>query len=173
MKKFNSSSIILCGFMGSGKSTVGKVFSSKLGRKFVDLDNFIEEKAGQKISEIFSNHGEDYFRKLESDALKEVLSCDKKIVLSLGGGTIVSKINQDIIKNNGILFFIDTPFEICYSRISGDKSRPIASAEDKISLQNRFDTRHKIYTECSDFKISGENSPTEIADEILGITKLL
>ncbi len=173
MKKTNGSAIILCGFMGSGKSTVGKNLSTKLGRKFVDLDDFIVEKFGMEISEIFSSRGEEFFRKLETEYLELVLSSQKNIVLSLGGGTIVSPSNQNAVSNGGILFFIDTPFEVCYSRISGDSSRPIATAEDKISLENRFDARHKIYTECSDFKISGENSPTQIAEEILGITKLL
>ncbi|SDB44657.1 shikimate kinase [Flavobacteriaceae bacterium MAR_2010_188] len=92
--------VVLMGYMGSGKSTVGSNLAEKLSYKFIDLDHFIENKEGKTIKQIFSDSGAIYFRKLETTVLKEVLDSTENIVLALGGGTPCYGNNLDIIKSS-------------------------------------------------------------------------
>ena len=163
-------SVYLCGFMGCGKSTVGKILAKKLGVEFYDLDAYIEKKAGMKISEIFKNQGEEHFRHLESEALRDFK--DKKGVVATGGGALLSEENAQIAQSAGISVFIDTDFEICYGRIKGDKKRPIAYNSTKEELSGRFQTRYPLYKAHSKISCNGNNSPTMIADEIYESVKL-
>src|SRR3970282_713969 len=97
--------IYLTGFMGSGKSTIGPILANTLGWDFYDLDRVIEKKTGKKIRQIFEQDGENFFRKIETETLKE-LSVNNKVIISLGGGTIVSDENIGILKNSGKLIYL-------------------------------------------------------------------
>ena len=90
--------IILIGFMGAGKSTMGKLIANKLGWRFIDTDAYIEKKEGRSIQDIFTDDGEDYFRSAETDVLRELFKADEKYVLALGGGT-------PLLEENRVLFF--------------------------------------------------------------------
>ena len=90
--------IILIGFMGAGKSTMGKLIANKLGCSFIDTDTYIEKKEGRSIQDIFTDDGEDYFRSAETDVLRELLKADEKYVLALGGGTPLLEENRVLIK---------------------------------------------------------------------------
>ena len=163
-------SVYLCGFMGCGKSTIGKILAKKLGLEFYDLDTYIEEKAGMTIPQIFEKYGETHFRTLESDALMEFR--DKKGVVATGGGALLSEKNAEIANFCGITVFIDTDFEMCYSRIKDDKKRPIAYNSTKEQLFDRYQTRYSLYKAHSKLSCNGNNSPNMIADEILESVKL-
>ncbi len=164
--------IVLSGFMGCGKTTVGKILSAITGYKFIDLDEFIEDKLSAKICDIFAKHGENYFREEETSALKDILfSNENNIVLSLGGGAIINSVNAEIIRENGTVFYINLPFETCYERIYCDKNRPLASSGDKNALFEKFCSRENTYKKTAHFIINGENSPEIIAEEIYRNTK--
>ena len=98
--------IVLCGFMGCGKTTVGKILSEKLSMKFVDVDELIEQEQGMTISEIFEKYGEIGFRKIENETIKKVSQWNNAIV-STGGGSVLNVDNVTALKSSGKIFFLD------------------------------------------------------------------
>ncbi len=163
------SMLYLCGFMGCGKTTVGKKLAEIMGYDFIDLDEYIEKKAGMKISEIFAEYGEDFFRDKENDALKEITG--EKIVVSTGGGAMTFKRNADVASSKGKIVFIDTPFEDCYRRIKNDPNRPKVTANSYNELINLFEKRKPHYNSSSDFAVNGHKSVMEIVNNILILLK--
>lgn len=116
--------IFICGFMGTGKTTVGKQLASKLDMPFHDLDAHVENQVGQTIADIFEAYGEEEFRKKEKAALLNIIRT-KKGVVALGGGSLHNQHLVDHIKVNGLLVFINTPMEEIVERISSHKNRPL------------------------------------------------
>lgn len=116
--------IFICGFMGAGKSTLGKKLAKQLRRPFLDLDDKIEEQAGQTIPAIFGQSGETGFRTAERRALMEIVR-DFEGVVALGGGSLQDQHLVDHLKLNGLLIFIKTPISVILDRISGDTNRPL------------------------------------------------
>lgn len=110
--------------MGSGKSHIGKLVSSKLGYKFEDLDDTIAKTAGMPIAEIFSRYGESYFRSLERDILNKSLQ-NRHQVLSLGGGTLTDIEIVNLIKKTNLLVHISPPYDVLIRRIQGKARRPL------------------------------------------------
>ena len=159
--------IFLCGFMGCGKTTVGKIVADISGRAFIDLDNYIEDAAGMTIPEIFEKYGEPHFRALETEALG--LLSESYSVIATGGGALLSAQNSCIASKNGLVIFIDTPFEMCYDRMCDDPHRPIAASSTKEQLKARYDERYPKYKQNSAITISGEGTPEEIAARILHV----
>jgi len=155
------SSIFLCGFMGCGKSTVGKILASLLNCDFIDLDNFIENAEKMTIPEIFQNRGESYFREAEANAIAKLSS--SSAVIATGGGALIPEKNAISAKQNGKIIFIDTDFKICYNRIKTDKNRPLASSRTKDELFELFEARKPIYISHSDTIINGNSSARKIA----------
>ncbi|MBR6102226.1 MAG: shikimate kinase [Ruminococcus sp.] len=156
--------IFLCGFMGCGKSTVGKLYASKSGRIFVDMDSYIEDYEHKTIAEIFRDKGEAHFRKLERDAVERLSSSG--YVVATGGGAMVDPRNAAAAKKGGTVIFIDTPFEACYSRIKGDKRRPLAANSSREELLDRFEARKGAYLAAADRTVDGSGSPIEICELI-------
>lgn len=156
--------IYLCGFMGCGKSTVGRILAKELGYSFVDLDKYIIEKEGMSISEIFEKHGEKYFRKLEAASITAFKG--QNVIIATGGGALVPTENALAARANGLIVFINTSFHICYDRISGDSSRPLTRTKSKAQLFELYKKRIPYYITHCDFEVDGNGSPTEIADEI-------
>ena len=122
--------------MGSGKTTVGKNLSERLNFSFLDLDKWIEHKEKRGISDIFSIHGENYFRKAESEALKEVYAGEKKII-ALGGGTVCFNSNLQMIKKNSLLIYLKAEPEELANRLGMDYSqRPLLANKSKGELRS-------------------------------------
>ena len=143
--------IFLCGFMGCGKSTVGKELAKLMGTKFVDMDTYIETKEGMSIPEIFAQKGEPYFRKVEAETVVE-LSKGNAIV-GCGGGAMLNTTSAEVGRKSGQVIFLDVPFNVCYKRIKGDTNRPIVMNNSKEQLQDIFNQRHEIYQANSSFKV--------------------
>ena len=156
--------IFLCGFMGCGKSTVGKILARKMKVRCIDLDKYIEEKEGMTIPEIFDTKGEDYFRRCETKALAEFK--DTGGIVATGGGALLSEENGKVAKESGFVVFIDTRFEDCYERIKDDPHRPIAFNSTKQQLKDRYDYRRPLYKAHSDYTVSGGYPPIVIASKI-------
>jgi shikimate kinase/3-dehydroquinate synthase len=123
--KKESFNIALTGLMGSGKSTVGKYLANHLKKNFIDTDQIIEEREGKTISQIFEDNGEEYFRKLEADLINEIFAEGKDLVVSLGGGAVVSAENREIIKDNSKLIALIADPQDLHQRIKRRKSRPL------------------------------------------------
>lgn len=161
----NSKNIILVGFMGSGKTTIGKRVAKALTEKycnyrFIDMDNEIEKKTGMKISFIFEKFGEEYFRELETELCEE-LSNTKLCVIATGGGVIKSKNNMTLLKKSGIVVYLKANTEHIYRNIKDDTSRPLLQCDDKISkIKQLLEDRKPLYEGLSDIivDVSGINS---------------
>jgi shikimate kinase len=158
---------VLVGFMGAGKSSVGKILAQRLGAEFVDVDERIEETAGRSIGDIFVSSGEAAFREMEKEAILDAVSVPGR-VLAAGGGAFVDEANRRALKEYGPVFFLDVSVESVLERLSGDRSRPLfPGGKEEGKLRELMERRRPSYREA-DFTVSTDNrSVTEIADDIL------
>ena len=150
--------IILCGFMGSGKTTLAKGLSSALDMPLADTDEEIVKRQGRTIAEIFATDGEAYFRSLETELIKE-LSEKEGYIISLGGGLAVNPANHPYLKAAGTLLLLDCGIEETLRRISGDKTRPLTTG-GKEDIIARYNYRKPIYESVADIVIDSSASPS-------------
>lgn len=165
--------IFLCGFMGCGKSTVGKELAKLMGSKFIDMDTYIENKEQLSIPEIFSQKGEPYFRQVEAQTVIELSKTNA--IVGCGGGAMLNSTSAEVGRKNGLVIFLDVPFSTCYDRIKDDSNRPIVMNNSKEQLEKIFNDRHSIYQANSSFKVDIDSnvSPFENARTINSLVKLL
>ncbi len=157
--------IYLVGFMGSGKSTVGHILAEKLDMEFIDVDTEIEKKENKKISEIFKEKGEPYFRELEKKEI-DLITKKKGVVVSTGGGLGADIENMKKMKETGTVIWLDVPINIILKRCEKDINRPLLQQPFE-DLKKLFEDRKKVYS-MSDIHIKIENqTPEEIVQEIL------
>ena len=172
LKKLFTMNIFIVGPMGSGKSTVGKIISDELFLNFFDTDDEIEARTGASIDWIFDLEGEDGFRKRESEMLEEMVK-KNSIVLSTGGGIILSKSNRELLSSRGTVFYLSTPISTQVERTSKDKDRPLLKNGDAGKILTKLhDERKNLYKEVSDHIIITEDkSSQEVANEIIKVIK--
>ena len=156
--------IYLCGFMGFGKSHIGRLLAKMLGCTFADLDKYIEEKEGRSIPDIFANEGEAYFRTLESRYIKEM---PENSVVATGGGAIINPDTAKTAREKGIVVFLDADFSVCYGRIKGDTHRPLVVNNTKEQLEALFNKRREIYKKNSSVTVNANRKDKDIAGEII------
>ena len=164
--------IFIVGPMGSGKSTVGKIISSELFLNFFDTDEEIETRTGASIDWIFDLEGEEGFRKRESNILEEMVQ-QNSIVLSTGGGIILSESNRELLSSRGTVFYLATPIGVQLERTSKDKDRPLLKNGDpgKI-LEELHVARESLYEEVADYIVNTEGkSSQEVSSEIIKLVK--
>ena len=154
--------------MGSGKSTIGNLLSKKMGMAFIDLDAYIEKKENKSVSQIFEESGEEYFRQLERDAVKE-LAYKKSIILAAGGGTLTFRENVDVLKNaNNKIILLDLPVEVISKRLQGDTKRPLLNRPDKEKVMRElYEKRLPLYRSAADIVVNAANSPMQVCMEIM------
>jgi len=164
--------IFIVGPMGSGKSTVGKIISDELFLNFFDTDDEIESRTGASIDWIFDLEGEEGFRKRESSILEEMVK-QNSIVLSTGGGIILSDSNRELLSSRGTVFYLSTPISVQIERTSKDKDRPLLKNGDPEEILTRLQKERKdLYESVSDHVIETENkSSQEVASEIINLVK--
>ena len=149
--------IVLIGFMGSGKTTVGKALEESTNMSFVDTDELIEAYEGSKIRNIFENKGEAYFRRLENETLKNLLSCTDHKIISTGGGIVTNQDNVTLLKQLGKVFYLRIKPETVVARLEGDKTRPLLMGEDKlIKVEGLMDSRKELYEIAADKTINAD-----------------
>lgn len=151
--------IILCGFMGSGKTTLAKELSKKLNMPIIDTDEEIVKAEGRSIAEIFEKDGESYFRALET-RLIERLSEREGNIISLGGGLAANKENHPYLKKAGIVILLDCGTEETLRRIADDPTRPL-TAGGKEDIIARYSIRKPIYESVADIVIDSSKSIEE------------
>ncbi len=163
--------IVLCGFMGSGKSTVGKALSCALEFPLYDSDKEIEIKENMKISEIFGLKGEQYFRTAESETIKH-LSIKENIIIATGGGAVLNPENTENLKRTGIIVFLDVTAKTVVKRLEGDLTRPLLMREDKETAVNELlNYRKPIYESVCDIKIDANGDYKDIVKKIVEFYK--
>ena len=164
--------IFIVGPMGSGKSTVGKIISDEMFLSFFDTDEEIESRTGASIDWIFDLEGEAGFRKRESDILNEMVE-KNSIVLSTGGGIILSDNNRELLSSRGTVFYLSTPILTQVERTAKDKDRPLLKDGDpKEILTKLHNEREALYEMVSDHVVDTENkSSSDVASEIISLAK--
>ncbi len=157
--------VFLIGFMGSGKTTIGKLLAERLGWKFIDIDEIIEKKEGMKISDIFKYKGEPYFRKLEKKTLKELIDKNKNTVVATGGGLGADPEALELMKENGFVIWLDVDFEEFKRRCSKDGNRPLLRLGEE-ELRDLFDKRNLVYRQAH-LRINASESYENILKSIM------
>ncbi len=161
--------LILIGFMGSGKTTVGLKLSYRLRTPVEDTDKLIEQREEKTISELFAEEGEAHFRKLETALLEEIKDRNYTRILSVGGGTVVNPVNRKLLKECGTVIYFRVRPETVYERVKNDTARPLLQCEDPLSkIKELMEARKQAYEECADIIIDvDELSQDEVADRIV------
>lgn len=172
MKKNN---IILIGFMGTGKSSVGASLARTLSMKFLDTDNEIEKRCQMTISELFQSKGEESFRLMETNLLKEYLETLNHAVISTGGGMPLREENASLLREIGHVIFLKTSKEVTYQRLKHDTTRPLLQCENPLgAIEQMLKIRVPIYETCADMVLETEDkSIATIVQEILSIKEKL
>ena len=165
MKKKN---IVLIGFMGCGKSTIGKKLAETLGFTFQDTDAAIEAIYQKSISKMFEEDGEEYFRNAETEMLSKLAGTAEGVVLATGGGMPMREENAVLLREIGTVVFLDTKLETILERLQNDTGRPLADVEDKENrLRLLYETRVPVYRSASEYCLDTEHkSVQEIVTEI-------
>jgi len=136
--------VFLIGFMGSGKSTVGRALAARLGRRFVDTDRLIEDREGRSIDRIFEQSGEGYFRGVEHDVLNGLGDADG-LVVATGGGLFLGAEQRRWIRRRGIAVWLDVPLEVLRRRLGEGAERPLWNPDDAVGLRALFAKRRATY----------------------------
>ena len=159
--------IVLIGAPGSGKSTVGAALSKKLALDFVDTDQLIEDREGKAITDIFVVDGEPYFRAIELETLKQVLTMDN-LVVSLGGGAPISEqAQQELSASDSTVVFLDVSLATAAPRVGFNRDRPLLLGNPRAQWQALSDKRRPIYEALADVSIKVDDmSVAEIISEI-------
>ncbi|MBI5577200.1 MAG: shikimate kinase [Deltaproteobacteria bacterium] len=158
---------VLVGFMGAGKTTVGKMLAKRLDAEFVDVDDLIEKAEGRSIREIFASPGEGAFRKMEKAAIRNVVSVPGRVIAA-GGGAFLDEGNRLMLSAYGPVFFLDVSCESVLARLSGDRSRPLLPGEEK-GLRELLEARRPFYL-LADFTVpTGSRPAREVAEDILAL----
>lgn len=163
--------IVLCGFMGCGKTTVGRKLAVQTGRRFVDMDEYIEEQAGMPVSAIFEQFGEADFRRREREACKE-LAGQSGLVIASGGGALTFPENVETLAATGCIVLIGVTTATVLNRLRGDTTRPLLARPDKEqAAKELFDRRLPLYRAAADVEVDGEQPPAKVAADIAAAVK--
>lgn len=162
-------SIVLIGFMGSGKTTIGKLLQERTGFLLLDSDHEIEKEQGKKISEIFKEQGEPAFRKMEADYLDRLSISDQKLILSTGGGMPLLEENARRMKKVGKVIYLKASADTIYQRVKEDTDRPLLQTGDrKKTIEELLAKRDPLYSRAADIIIETDDLDLKmVADEIL------
>ena len=162
--------IYLVGFMGSGKSTIGRLLADHLGWSFCDLDAEIESAQGASVAEIFDTRGEAEFRRLEREAVqKRVFDVQhgRPMVVALGGGAFVEQANQALLSENGVPIWIDCSFDRVCARLNGTSHRPLA--RDPGKFEQLYHDRREAYGKADFWIEVKSDDPADIVTAILAL----
>lgn len=156
------SNIILVGMPGCGKSTIGEKLAEKLNYDFCDLDDYIVEKEDMTIDQMFE-HGEEYFRDIESSGVRDIVNWNKTVIAT-GGGVIKRLENIDVLKENGFIIFIDRPIEQIISDVDTD-IRPLLK-DGKERLYNLLEERYELYKNCCNIRVINDSDIDKLIEKI-------
>ena len=159
--------LVLCGFMGCGKTTVGRLLAARTGRRFVDTDALIEEEAGMAVEDIFKRFGEEDFRLREWQACSR-LAEKENLVIATGGGALTFPENAAVLRRSGVIILLDVSPETVLDRLKGDRTRPLLQREDKeMAVRELMARRLPQYYEAASLFIDGNQAPEAVAGDIL------
>jgi shikimate kinase len=160
--------IFLIGFMGSGKTSLGKLLARKLKFEFLDTDLLIEEQEKSSIQEIFSSKGESYFREKEHEVLLELGENNQPTIFSTGGGMPLFNDNLSLMKKKGLVVFLDVPIGMLYFRLKNDVKRPLLASQVNLLdyIETTLNERIPVYQQA-DFTVNGSLNKSNLVEEII------
>ena len=169
MAELRKHNIILIGFMGSGKTSVGERLAKKMDYTFIDTDTLIEQNQKDTISHIFELRGEEYFRELETKLIQELSATMQEAVLSTGGGMPLRELNRELLRNLGYVVYLRASTQSTVNRLMKDETRPLLQGEN---LEERVDRLQKerapFYTQTAHITIDTDHlTPEEITERVL------
>jgi len=159
----NTDKLYLVGFMGAGKTTIGRAMSRRVGWRFLDVDERIEQRTRQSVASIFAQHGEPYFRQLEREVLSELLPM-RQIVVATGGGTFAEPDNRALMLADGAVAWLDVPLTTVWDRVPADGRRPLAA--DRTVMEQLYARRQLAYAEAH-LRIDASLPPAESVERLL------
>lgn len=163
--------IVLVGFMGTGKTTIGKLLSQRLNRGFFDIDQLIEEKCGMIVNDIFAEHGEAFFREQEKLIIRKTFSQINNIV-STGGGAVLSSENVDNMKKQGFMICLTATADVIVKRIGMDTTRPLLQVQNKkVAVEKMLEERARRYEMADVIIDTSKLTPEEVVDRIIAILR--
>ncbi len=168
-----SGNLVLCGFMGCGKTCVGKRLARMTGRKFCDLDQYIEKKEGMTVSEIFAAYGEEGFRQRETQAVREIAG-EGGMVVACGGGTVLFPQNVAAFHEAGsVILLLDTPLPVLQERLKNDKKRPLLQKPNRRQvIADLYKKRIPQYRAAADVTVKATAPPWIVAKRIAAMKDL-
>ena len=169
----NNRNIVLFGFMGCGKSTVGAELARNTWRELVDTDKLIEQAEGMSVSDIFRLHGEPYFRDVEHRICCE-LAERQRLIISAGGGALTFPRNVEALRKGCVLVLIDVSPEVIYQRLQYDTTRPLLQCEDKMAaIRDLYARRDALYRAAADYTVNGDQPRGFVAMDIMKVMGIL
>lgn len=159
--------VVLIGFMGTGKTTTGRLLAARLGRQFIDIDKRIELENNMSISEMFAQHGEEYFRKKEADMIARVTRY-KSAVIATGGGSVMFPENVLRLKQNGVLIALTASLEVILERTGRRTTRPLLERPDREAyIAALLQERSQVYS-IADYTVDTSiGSPPQVTEKII------
>ena len=161
----NTDNIVLIGFTGSGKTTVGAALARKLNFDFIDIDSLIEQEEQRTIKEIFDVEGQEYFRKKETEILTR-LENNKRCLISCGGGIVIEEENLNLLKKLGIVVWLYSPLDLCLQKTNIDLKPLLSDGKANFRGQYMFEARKLMYCACSDLIVNSTKTIEEIVNKI-------
>ncbi len=160
--------IFLTGFMGAGKTSVGRALSEKLRMDFLDLDSEVQKAEGRSIRDIFEEDGESFFRLRETEMLESICARSSPTVVSTGGGVILNVRNRETMDASGEVFYLKADIDTLWKRVRGKKHRPLLDAPDAyLKLKELFKERENIYDKAPHVVFTDNMSIFEVAERII------
>lgn len=156
--------LVLTGYMGAGKTAVGRRLATRLDRPFVDADREIEERAGMAIPEIFSLRGELWFRRTEETVVRELLAGEPAGILALGGGALESARTRGLVGRVADVVWLRASVEVAWGRVK-DSDRPLATGEERFA--RRALAREAAYREAADLEVDADGPVDEVAGRVV------
>ena len=162
-----SKNIVLIGFMGTGKTSVGKILAKRLNRPVVDVDLYIEENEKKKIHEIFEKEGESRFRALEKEAIQKI--CKRQgVVITTGGGAVIDQENFEALKASGCVIGLLAKPQTIFNRVKNSRHRPLLTGRDRLKEIEKLLAERKPFYERADFYFDTDGrTASQVADLIL------
>jgi shikimate kinase len=155
--------IVLIGFMGSGKTSVGRLIAQRLGFQFVDTDAIVVERVGMQVADIFAKHGEPWFREQESAALRS-LGILKRAVISTGGGVVLRPENRELLRDLGFVVWLTASEDVIYDRVSRNKKRPLLhTADPRATVHELLEKRRPLYEAAAQLTVDSSSLAHEAA----------
>lgn len=161
------SNLWICGFMGCGKTTTGKMLAQRVGVRFIDMDDYIVERAGMPVAKIFEVKGQDYFRELEYKTVCE-LSAESGYIIATGGGVMTVERNVSAVPAHDSILLLDADFDVCYDRIK-DSDRPLVRQNTKEQLKEIFEKRLPFYRRAATHTVSSSDDIEHVVERAASV----